>query len=248
MPSPECAASLSGSRQSRNSITDGPLGSSGREPQPHFFNDLPRRRHQPDDDLRSPVDNRLAVHENLVLAIASRDRIHLDPQLTAEARRHTDGMYSRDSERAITNRYSGHGSLPFGPHLLRNKLRDCPFRNRDRSGTARVEPEVGWRARHSQDHGITTRTSQHGIHLVSVQVQPAGRPMPSRIAGVSLLTPRVAVMMVAKRFPETRAIGNSYGRASERAPPHASPVIHGTFLTGGRTRSCFPEVHCSEAL
>ena len=160
MPSPECAASLSGSRQSRNSITDGPLGSSGRELQPHFFHDLPRRRHQPDDDLRSPVDNRLAVHENLVLAIASRDRIHLDPQLTAEARRHTDGMYSRDSERAITNRYSGHGSLPFGPHLLRNKLRDCPFRNRDRSGTARVEPEVGWRARHPQDHGITTRTSQ----------------------------------------------------------------------------------------
>lgn len=180
MPSPECAASLSGSRQSRNSITDGPLGSSGRELQPHFFHDLPRRRHQPDDDLRSPVDNRLAVHENLVLAIASRDRIHLDPQLTAEARRHTDGMYSRDSERAITNRYSGHGSLPFGPHLLRNKLRDCPFRNRDRSGTARVEPEVGWRARHPQDHGI---------HNPDIAAPPGiaknlarGKPLPPGIA------------------------------------------------------------------
>jgi len=53
--------------------------------------------------LRSSIDNGFTVHQNLVLAIVPRDRVHLYPELTAEARRHTDGMDSRDSERAITN-------------------------------------------------------------------------------------------------------------------------------------------------
>jgi hypothetical protein len=47
------------------------------------------------------------------------NRVDLDPELASEPCRHTDGMQSGDSERAITNRYSGHGETPCGVSLWR---------------------------------------------------------------------------------------------------------------------------------
>jgi hypothetical protein len=94
-----------------------PMGlsaASSGELRPHLVDDRPRRRHYPDDDQRSPVDDGFAVYEHFVLTVASSDRFHLDPELTAKARRHPDGMYARDSERAIANRYPSHGDLLAG--------------------------------------------------------------------------------------------------------------------------------------
>ena len=41
----------------------------------------------------------------------SVNRIDLDPELASEPRRHTDGVQSRNSKRAITNRDSSHDNL-----------------------------------------------------------------------------------------------------------------------------------------
>jgi hypothetical protein len=54
------------------------------------------------------IDNRLAIHENLVLTVVAADGLHLDPEFTTQASRHTDGMNARDSERAIANGDSSH--------------------------------------------------------------------------------------------------------------------------------------------
>jgi hypothetical protein len=124
----ECACVASGSRQSRTRSkpqagTGGwPRPSGVRPPTCRSPRTVSRSRSRTlstifradgiNPMMTSSATVRLAIHENLVLAIASRDRIHLDPELTAEARRHPDGVYSRDSERAITNRYSCHGILP----------------------------------------------------------------------------------------------------------------------------------------
>jgi hypothetical protein len=82
--------------------TDAPRDSSG-EPRAHRVDDLLRGRHHPDDDEGSPIDNRFAIDENDVLSVMSSDRFHFDPELTAETRRHTDGMQARDSECAIAD-------------------------------------------------------------------------------------------------------------------------------------------------
>ena len=78
------------------------------ELRPHLVDDLSRRRHHPDNDEFSAIDDGLAIHEDFVFTVAAPDRFHIDPELPAEARRHTGGMQSRHSERAIANRYPGH--------------------------------------------------------------------------------------------------------------------------------------------
>ena len=112
-----------------------PSGPSGRELRPHLVDDLPRRRHHPDDDQGSPIDDRFAVHENLVLTVVSPDGFHLNPELTAQARRHTDGVYARDSECAIANRYPSHGSLITGRACDAGKGALCPSGAREPGGT-----------------------------------------------------------------------------------------------------------------
>jgi hypothetical protein len=117
------------------------LDSSGGEPCPHLVDDAPRRRHQPEDDRRPPIDDGFAIHEDLVLTVIPPDRFHLDPQLTPDARRHTDGMEPRDSVRAITNGYSGHGN-PRGGWQTDKFTSDHPddpvavYRNRTHTGLA----------------------------------------------------------------------------------------------------------------
>jgi hypothetical protein len=71
----------------------------------------PRRGHDPDRDPGSPIDDRVAVDENFILTVVPANRIYFDRELTAEPRRHTDSMYPRNSERAVANRYPGHGDL-----------------------------------------------------------------------------------------------------------------------------------------
>ena len=85
------------------------VGASGAEPRPYLVHDLSRGRHHPNSDQRSPIDDDFAVDENSILAVVPPDRFYFDRELTAEARRHTDGMYSRNSKRAVTNRHPGHG-------------------------------------------------------------------------------------------------------------------------------------------
>ena len=81
------------------------------EPRPDGLDGPSRRGHNSQDDERSPIHDRLAVDENLVLAVVSADRVHLDSELTTEPRRHTDGMDARHSKRTITNRDPRHGIL-----------------------------------------------------------------------------------------------------------------------------------------
>jgi hypothetical protein len=80
---------------------------------PHLADNLPCRRHYPEDHEAATIDNYLVVHEDFVFAVMPVDRVDLDPELAAEPCRHTDGMQTGDSERAITNCYAGHGGAPF---------------------------------------------------------------------------------------------------------------------------------------
>ena len=57
------------------------------------------------------VDHRLTIHEYPILAIASVDHVDIDPQVTSELRRHTDGVQTRQSICAITNDNPGHLGL-----------------------------------------------------------------------------------------------------------------------------------------
>ena len=70
------------------------VGALGAEPGPYLVHDLSRRGHHPNSDQRSPIDDDFAVYENSILAVVPPDRFYFDRELTAETRRHTDGMYS----------------------------------------------------------------------------------------------------------------------------------------------------------
>lgn len=83
------------------------VGSTG-EPLPDVLDDLPRRRHHADHDERSRVERRFTIDEHRVFAVVSVDSVHLDPKLSTQPRRHTDGVNARDSKRTITNHYPGH--------------------------------------------------------------------------------------------------------------------------------------------
>ena len=51
-----------------------------------------RRRHDPDSDEWTSVDNRFTIDKHLVLTVVSSDRFYFDAEFTSEPRRHTDGM------------------------------------------------------------------------------------------------------------------------------------------------------------
>ena len=51
----------------------------------------------------STVDDGLTIHEHLVFAIGAVLHLDLDPQVTSQLRRHTGGVETRESVRAITN-------------------------------------------------------------------------------------------------------------------------------------------------
>jgi hypothetical protein len=63
----------------------------------------------------STVDDGLTIHEHFVLAIATVDHVDINPQVTSQLRRHTDGMQTRQSVRAITNDNPDHFELLLTP-------------------------------------------------------------------------------------------------------------------------------------
>jgi hypothetical protein len=51
----------------------------------------------------STINDRLTIHEHFVLAIGTMLHLDLDPQVTPQLRRHTGGVQTGQSVRAISN-------------------------------------------------------------------------------------------------------------------------------------------------
>jgi hypothetical protein len=54
------------------------------------------------------VDDRCAIDEDLEFTKMPWNHVHIDLQGATDERRHTDGMESGDSKRAVTDRHAGH--------------------------------------------------------------------------------------------------------------------------------------------
>ena len=59
----------------------------------------------------STINDGLTIHEHFVFAIGAVLHLDFDPQVTSQLRRHTGGVQTRQSIRAVTNRNSGHWDL-----------------------------------------------------------------------------------------------------------------------------------------
>ena len=81
---------------------------------PHGLDNLPPGGDDPKRRERSAVDHGLTINEHLVLAVLTVDHVDLDPQVTPELRRHTDGVETRQSIGAVTNGNPGHLALLLG--------------------------------------------------------------------------------------------------------------------------------------
>jgi hypothetical protein len=81
------------------------------------LDDLSSGRHDAECCESSTVDDGLTIHEHFVLAVAAVDHVDIDPQVTSQLRRHTDGVQTRNSVSAITNDDPGH----FEPLLIHNR-------------------------------------------------------------------------------------------------------------------------------
>src|SRR5574338_845873 len=110
------------------------VGSTG-EPLADRLDNLARRWHHAKQDEWSAVEHRFTVHDDRILAVVSVDRIHLDPKLSTQPRRHTDGVKARDSERTVANRDSGHehAYLRLESDHSRDAWRSCSNRFQCRS-------------------------------------------------------------------------------------------------------------------
>jgi len=64
---------------------------------------------------RSTVDDGLTIDEHFVFAIRAVLHLDLDPQVTSQLGRHTGGVETRQSVRAITNDDPGHFELLLYP-------------------------------------------------------------------------------------------------------------------------------------
>ena len=72
------------------------------------LDNLPSGGDDPERRERSAVDHGLTIHEHLVLAVLTVDHVDVDPEVTAQLRRHTGGVQARQSVRAIPNDNPGH--------------------------------------------------------------------------------------------------------------------------------------------
>jgi hypothetical protein len=68
-------------------------------------------RHDAECCESSTVDDGLTIHEHFVLAIAAVDHVDIDPQVTSQLRRHTGGVQTGQSVRAISNDDPSHFDL-----------------------------------------------------------------------------------------------------------------------------------------
>jgi hypothetical protein len=82
------------------------------ELRPHRGDRLSRRRHHPESNERTTVDHDHVVDENLVFTVSAVGGVDVDTELTAEPRRHTDGMHSRESIPAVADHHSCHTHPP----------------------------------------------------------------------------------------------------------------------------------------
>ena len=67
----------------------------------HGRDDLRARGHDPEEGRRAAVDHDIPVNRNLELAISPANHVHAGLKLAAKARRHTGGVDTSDSIRAI---------------------------------------------------------------------------------------------------------------------------------------------------
>ena len=74
----------------------------------HGVDNCSRRRHDAEHDHRSAVDDRFAVDEHLVFAVAAVDRVDVDGKVPPQSRRRTDGVKARDSKGAVATGDSSH--------------------------------------------------------------------------------------------------------------------------------------------
>jgi hypothetical protein len=75
------------------------------------LDNLSSGRHDAERRERSTVDDSLIIHEHFVLAIGAVLHLDIDPQVTSQLRRHTGGVKTGQSVRAITNDNPGHFEL-----------------------------------------------------------------------------------------------------------------------------------------
>jgi hypothetical protein len=78
---------------------------------PHGLDDLAAGREDAHHPQRAAVDEGLAVELDLELSVAPVDRLHVDAEFATDPGRHTDGVQTRDSERAVADGDSSHGNL-----------------------------------------------------------------------------------------------------------------------------------------
>lgn len=91
--------------------TRGLTGALGRETSPNSFDDFPSGWHDAEYCQSPAIDDGLTIDEHLVLAISAVYHVDLDAEVASQLRRHTDGVQTRHSVRAITNGNSGHCQL-----------------------------------------------------------------------------------------------------------------------------------------
>ena len=68
-------------------------------------------RHDAECCESSTINDGLTIHEHFVFAIGAMLHLDLDPQVTSQLRRHTGGVQTGQSVRAITNDNPGHFDL-----------------------------------------------------------------------------------------------------------------------------------------
>ena len=85
-----------------------------RQPLSNSRDGLAARRHQSEYHERAAVDDCLTVDEHCVFTVAAVNSIDVDIQRPPEPRRHTDSVQPGDSERAVANDDSRHGTSQVG--------------------------------------------------------------------------------------------------------------------------------------
>ena len=77
----------------------------------NHLDNLSPGRHDAECRERSSVDDGLTIHEDFVFGIGTMLHLDLYAQVTSQLRRHTDGVQTGQSIRAITNDDPGHVPL-----------------------------------------------------------------------------------------------------------------------------------------
>ena len=77
------------------------------------LDNLSSRGHDAECRQSPTVDDGLTIYENLVLSISPVNHVDIDPQVASQLRRHTGGVQTRQSVRAVSNDNPGHFASSF---------------------------------------------------------------------------------------------------------------------------------------